>query len=541
MQWKTVAGGVVLSLSLLGPGAVAGESGWREVAAPHVVLRTNLDSREAREAALTVERYRAQLIAAAWPRANLPIGDAIEMTVFASRGDFEHYFTRRITGIFFHDLPPVAVMWGSAENWETRRFIASPETNSVLRHELTHHLANSIFRRQPRWFSEGLAQFLETVRPSDDGKSVIVGAANYEALAKYARRRGLRVANVLAWKGKVDAWDPLTSNGLYGVSWALVHWLYNVHSDQFGQLQALLAKGVDSEKAWKVILPALGTTNIDDTLADYIHGGRYQEFQLPLPPLPPMSIGERPLSEADVHATRGNMAIRAAYSLQSGAEIRKEAEQELATALRLDPKNLLAELTQMRMVPPAERLGLARALVADHPEEGRAWLMLAGTLGPGSHDEQMNAVSKAVELLPDNALALSTKAAFLLEERKAAEAAPFAVRAATVAPYSPPVLVTLAGVQAALGRCTEAVASQARAMELLSEQASAQARQLFEAKLAEYQNHCVTPESSPAVSNAPAGSAATGPTAPAGAASPPGAPASSGAASSAPPTPPSGK
>src|SRR5215469_2476858 len=170
----------VLSTLLTG-GAWAG-SGWREVQAPHVVLRTDLGSGDATEAALTVERYRAQIIAAFWPRAKLPAGDRIEMTVFSNGIDFERYFGRLIGGIFFHQVPPYAVMYGTPDRWEHLDLLSTKETTSLLRHELVHHLAACLYRRQPRWFAEGLAQFLETVRTGHDGKTVVVGAANLQAI-----------------------------------------------------------------------------------------------------------------------------------------------------------------------------------------------------------------------------------------------------------------------------------------------------------------------------------------------------------------------
>jgi len=89
-------------------GVAHADSGWREIQGPHVVLRTDLGSGAAREGALAVERFRAQIIAAAWPRATLPAGDRVEVTVFGNGLDFEHHFGRNIAGVFLHDVPPFA-------------------------------------------------------------------------------------------------------------------------------------------------------------------------------------------------------------------------------------------------------------------------------------------------------------------------------------------------------------------------------------------------------------------------------------------------
>lgn len=85
-------------LGVLLSGVARADSGWREIQAPHVVLRTDLGSAAAKEAALAVERFRAEIITAAWPRATLPAGDRIEMTVFSNGLDFEHHFGRNLAG-----------------------------------------------------------------------------------------------------------------------------------------------------------------------------------------------------------------------------------------------------------------------------------------------------------------------------------------------------------------------------------------------------------------------------------------------------------
>jgi Flp pilus assembly protein TadD len=504
-----VRGSLVLMAAFV-PAAFGGETAWRQIRAPHVVLRTDLGSGAAREATLAVERYRAEIIAAAWPRATLPANDVIEMTVFGNGLDFERYFGQTITGIFFHELPPHAVMWGSSDRWERRATLATPETNSVLKHELTHHLAASVFRRQPKWFAEGLAQFLETVRPSDDRKSVIIGAVNLEALAKYNRVRSVHIADALRWEGKLDAKDEMSIHGLYGISWMMVHWLFNAHPDQFTQLQVLLSKGIDSEKAWKIIRPSLGAGDLDDALQIYAKHGNYLEFQAPFVEPSAGGFTEKPLGEADVHATRARVALEASRSMTDAKAFRSEGEKEIAAALELEPKNLSAQLLQIRLATPTQRALLARRLVVDHPEEGTAWLMLAETAAPDAKDEVENAIRKAVELLPDNASALNNYAWMLVQRGKAADAAAPAMRAATLAPFEPSILDTLAAVQAALGRCSEARASEARAVDSLPEAVSPEARQRYVKKLTEYETTCV-PAGPPAATASTAPGNATSP------------------------------
>ncbi|RPH66588.1 MAG: DUF1570 domain-containing protein [Myxococcaceae bacterium] len=485
---RDIARAVVLGL-LLG-GAARAESGWREIRGPHVVLRTDLGSGAAREAALTVERFRAQIIAAAWPRATLPAVDRIEVTVFGNGLDFEHHFGRNIDGVFFHDVPPFAVMHGHPEKWEHRATLATPETTSILRHELVHHLAASIYRRQPRWFAEGLAQFLETVRTGEDGKTVLVGAANLSAIQKYRSFRSLRVADALAWSGKLDGMPEATIDGLYGLSWVIVHWLYNEHPEQFAQLQGFLARGIDPDKAWKIILPDLRTPDIDVALNQYLSHGNYQEYLAPFTdPRPPLE--EVPLSEADVHAERARVALGAARSSTDRAAHQEDAQRELATALKLDPTNANALVLRFELAAAKERPAIARKLTEARPEDGRGWLLLGQALeGAGSSAEREAAFRKAVTLRPEDPTALNNLAWLQLQQGKPAEAAPLITRAIQIAPYDPSLLDTLAAVQASLGRCSEAAASQARAIDALPEGVPAARRRDFEGRLERYRTRC---------------------------------------------------
>jgi hypothetical protein len=478
--------GVLLS------GAAHADSGWREIQGPHVVLRTDLGSGAAREGALAVERFRAQIIAAAWPRATLPAGDRVEVTVFGNGLDFEHHFGRNLAGVFFHEVPPFAVMYGHPDKWEHRASLATTETTSILRHELVHHLAASVYRRQPRWFAEGLAQFLETVRTGDDGKTVVVGAVNIEAMQSYRSFRSLRVADALAWSGQLDGMPEATVHGLYGLSWVMVHWLFNEHPDEFAQFQGLLARGIDPDKAWKVILPGLKTTDVDTAINQYVSHGNYQEYLAPFTdPKPPLQ--ETALTEADVHAEQARVAMAAARSTSDRAGHQKEAQQELATAFKIDPGNANALVLSFRLAEPKDQAAIARKLTTAHPDDGRGWMLLGDALRDGgATPEREAALRKAVALRPEDPNVLNNLAWYHVQQGKAAEAAPLITKAIQIAPYDPFLLDTLAAVQAQLGRCSEAVASQARALDALPEGVPASARRELAERLERYRTRCTS-------------------------------------------------
>jgi Flp pilus assembly protein TadD len=497
---------LALCLLLGGPLASAREPEWREVQTAHVTLKTDLGPSDARRAALMVERTRAGLLAAAFPGAKLLQPERVEVVVFASGLDFEHHFGRRVGGVFLHgDYPPMALLYGTPETWERRETLALEETTSIVKHELAHHLAAYFFRRQPRWFAEGLAQFLETLRFAEDGKTATLGDVNLQALRSYSRYRTLRVADVLSWGGKADAHDEATTSGLYGLSWLLVHWLYNTHSEEFARYQTLLAKGIDPDKAWKAAFPTLVVAELDGQLNRYALHGDYDNFVVPIPEAE-SAIHERLLMPADVHAIRARAALAgAAVQVQSAPHL-EEARSELAAALAADPGNVRALWTQIGLVSQAERLPLAQRATAAHPEDGLAWLALGESLAktPESRPARAAAYRKVTELLPDHPQAFHALAIIELQEGRPAEGLPLALAASRMAPWDSAILNTLAVALAGVGRCTEAVAAASRAVDTLPEQSSTQARAFYEKRLAEVSTGCVAA----AASSAP-GAAAT--------------------------------
>jgi tetratricopeptide (TPR) repeat protein len=465
-------------------------SGWTEVKSVHITLKTDLNAEEARRATLAVERTRAALLAAAWAGAKLQ-PERIEVVVFASQTDFLRYFGANVAGLFMHGTyPPTAFLYGPPEKWERRATLALNETTSVLKHELVHHLAAFIYRRQPRWFAEGLAQYLETLRFAEDDKTAILGEVNLQSLAFY-KRFHVGVSDVFAWSGKFDAEDETKTAGLYGTSWLLVHWLNNSHPEEFARYQTLLAKGIDPDKAWKAVFPSLTTSDLDTQLHQYADHGDYHYFVVPIPAVEGTSA-ERALTSADVHAVRAAAALAGALNVVNGKTQLADARAELAAALTDDPGNVRALQMELGMVKPEERVALGRRATQSHPDDGLAWLILAETLHdvPGSWDEQAQAYQKAISLLPDNPTAFNNLAWMYLQKGRAGEALPLAVGAVRMAPGQSSMLDTLAGVLAALGRCSEAVAVQTRAVDLLPERASHAQRVDYLLRLDEFQNKC---------------------------------------------------
>lgn len=137
-------------------------------------------------------------------------------------------------------------------------------------------------------------------------------------------------------------------------------------------------------------------------------------------------------------------------------------------------------------------MALARRATLGHPDDGLAWLTLADALRDSaeSWQECIQAYRKATELLPDNATALNNLARMMLKKGKAEEALPLAVAAVRLAPWESAFLDTLATALAGVGRCSEAVGAQARALDNLPERVEASVRTQYAKTLAALQKQC---------------------------------------------------
>jgi hypothetical protein len=275
----------VLSCSSGGP--------WRRVETPHFVLRTDLDQREARRAGWALEATRDALISGAGKA--FRFGNAqTEVYILANGLEFERYFGKNTHGLFAHDGPPQLFLYGPASRWELRRTAHFP-TPSVLRHEMAHQLTAEVFPFRPRWFSEGLAQFMEPIYYAEDEKHIVVGAINYQALRWYRSTRTTRLADALDWTGRTSSLAEREIAGLYGISWLFVHWLYHRHQAQLYRFIEEMRKGTSPERALQIALPDFDPASIDRALFQYqryLQFNRFDENMFPLT--------ETPLSESDL-------------------------------------------------------------------------------------------------------------------------------------------------------------------------------------------------------------------------------------------------
>jgi Flp pilus assembly protein TadD len=496
---RRLAPAVLAAMSLAGCAAGfrcerSGGPPWRVLETDHFELVTDVPGRHARNLLRDLEVLRATLVTAVLDTAQEVPG---RVRVVALRSAEE---------LWELQPPPAAGFYAELRGTPTivLQTALFNEQNAILAHELAHMITARVLLRQPRWLSEGLAEYLSSARESR-GRGLVGDPPGW-----YRRRpvpTGASAA-LLAWDGTVrpDSPDPTR---LYRAAWATVHYLVAEESARFNELQRKLARADDPALAWAAVFPEYdpsrpgGAARLDAAVENHLARGRIVTRAYPVTVNPKPT--ERFLPPAEVHALRLlllPLAVDGRSSAADVAGVEAKMKAEVAEALREDPDQpdalrLLALLERRELEP------LARRAVAAHPSDATAWEFLAVALpGEERRGERIAALEKAAELAPGRADLLDALASALLEDGRSGAALPVARTAAQLAPWDASVLDTYAAVVADLGQCPEALAAQLRAVDLLPERLPAEARREYVQRLATYSERCGAAEASPSASEA---------------------------------------
>ncbi|HEU4382010.1 MAG TPA: tetratricopeptide repeat protein [Anaeromyxobacteraceae bacterium] len=447
----------------------AGGPAWREVRTAHFVIQTDLSSGRAEDLAEELERVHEAVRYGLFrtpPDTGVirvvAMADEDEYALFAPRGATAFYTEPFLSG-------PTIVMYGKGADVQ----------RVVVAHEITHHVTRRVFARQPLWFGEGLACAMESV--ATVGTPTIGGIPAHRA--REVNPYFGEVARVLR------ARERLETSRDYAVAWALVHYLMNRRPQELGQFQQRLARGQDPAVAWREVFPQWDPASdeamaaLDKELGRHVTRGEFRYREVTLPKAAPPS--ERPMTAAQAHDLR--LSLR---WLNRGEKVEEGKERaEIEEALRHDPGSVaaLAHLVAQR---PAEAVALADKATSAHPDDARAWLLLARALPPESKERREAALRKAVAADPSSAQILNELAWHLLGTGRADEALPPARRAVELSPGSSAALDTLAGVAEARGDCTVALQIQRRALELLPEELSDKERAPYHGRAERLERAC---------------------------------------------------
>ena len=158
----------------------------------------------------------------------------------------------------------------------------------------------------------------------------------------------------------------------YATSWALFSFLLNERYDQLGRYLGRLNESSEDRraKAWGEVFADLPPDKLDDALRSWLRGGTMALPRIHVT-VQETPTRERPLSDADVLAARSLLDFK--------FKDEATAMRTLSEALMIDRTNLLALLidaAHTHSIEPDD----ARATTAAHPDDWRAWRLLAFAL-----------------------------------------------------------------------------------------------------------------------------------------------------------------
>ena len=452
---------------------------WREMRTVHFSVWTDPSSGKAREMAEEVEQV-LELVRHGLFKTPPHMPGVIRVFAPRSKEEFGLFASKNVAGFVALGTAwgPTIVVPGPLGDWGRIR----------LAHELTHLVASRAFARQPAWFREGLASFMESVGTSGVGATPTVGGVPRHRFASVFPYHG-GVASVLRARYQLLGGDARDASRSYALAWALVHFLVNRHPQEFGQLQLRFVKGQEPATAWREVFPQWdpavpgATDELDGEIGKYLARGSFGYRDVHLPPAPPVT--ELPLTAADAHDIRLSLPW-----WNRGEKLPPERLQaEVDEALRHDP-GCVAALSLLAGMHPERALALAEEATAAHPDDVRAWLLLAQALPKEAAPRREQALRKAVEAGPASARALNSLAWQLLGTGRSREALPLASKAAGLAPWGAAELDTLVGVLEDLGRCQDALAVERRAVDVLPEGLDEKSRAPYLERLARLQARC---------------------------------------------------
>ena len=462
-----------------GPGGPA----WNELSSQHFTVASDLSVGRAMSIVVELERARLALQQVSWHAKVMGTG-RMRVVVFRDEVESDDLLGAARAGLFYRDLfgAPAIALHGEDEGGE----------KVAIQHELAHRQLAEFLHRSPRWLSEGLACYLETLRFNERAGLVIAGEPSRDRLRAL---HGVSDWTVILRTGEEAlGMDEDSYARFQAQSWLLVHFLLDERRAAFTRFLHELAAGQDPEMAWRQSFPELDEEQLSRAIQTYFSAGRLGLVRAPAVAW----SGEvyiRPLSPAEVHGLRAMVMVfgAAAAGSQSAA---LESDAEASAALREDPGNPDAAAVRLfwkfgGRAPAAEAEAVARQAVRAHPADWRSWSMLASALqGPARAAERRMARAKAAELAPDDAAVLNALAWEDVVAGRPQDALPVAERALQLQPADANIVDTYAAALAGIGECSAALRWQLRAVDLVTEGTGATRLATYQKRLRQYEAGC---------------------------------------------------
>ena len=386
-----VAGALGGCAGKLPPCPAAGGPAWRELASAHFRVRTDTDPDTARGALGDLEQFQAALLTVFGAAPDLRTG---RLPVILVRDGWDDFADHWIAGWFTRALfQPLVIMRAGSELGN----------QDVIKHELVHYLSAKVMPVQPLWLAEGLASYFQTLEYDPDKGEVRVGEPPLDLLRVAQNGPSIPLPELLAATG-IDG----DRTAFYASAWATVHFMMNRHARELRAFEKALSARLPVATAWAQAFGKLTPADLDYELRDYLDGGRYALLIFPFAPARPDPITERPMSDAEVHATRAQLLVLGGR--HRGSQPGNAADppdpargrREIDEALRLDPGNVGARaIAHFELGQPVDLAAAERAIEVS-PGDWMAWLLLAEAFRQRHMQAEGDTAERAVELAWDD-------------------------------------------------------------------------------------------------------------------------------------------
>jgi hypothetical protein len=368
-----------------------GGPAWVELTSEHFTVWTDAEPDRARELIREMERMRQIILGMAFPSApaagKIPVivlRDDAELAELSVTGEPRAYAATGEDGPLWR---PMLVLSAFSNR--------DPADHTVV-HELTHAISFAVVHHQPRWLSEGTAEFFETVDPDPTRTTADIG------VPPQYRGQPIKMPHLIPIE-KLFAWGRLSKGEQreYSTAWALFTFLINEHRTELVHFLQLL--NADSPttprkdrtiRAWNAAFPTLPLDSIDTVLGQWLLTGHHVVVHVNVQ-LRDWPATERRLGDGDVLAIRALLRSR-----RNGAGAQLKAEVD--AALAADRTNVLAWSLRVAVLREPISAEDARALTAAHPEDWLAWLFAAVANENSDAEALATARTKACLLIAEN-------------------------------------------------------------------------------------------------------------------------------------------
>jgi hypothetical protein len=203
------------------------------------------------------------------------------------------------------------------------------DAQRIIFHEYVHHLSRVNGDQAALWYTEGIAEFLSTIR--EDGKFLSVGLPIEEHVAFMRQTKLLPLESLFSVDHSSRNYNEAERAGVfYAESWAMFHYWYSGQNratpaqlaarDRFFRLVRNETENGDPVKRRQLFeeFAQMNYAEMVRTLQTYVRDGRYTWHHVPLPQIPPLETYRsapvdwvemrRRLAELDLRVNRSPLA-----------------------------------------------------------------------------------------------------------------------------------------------------------------------------------------------------------------------------------------